>query len=247
MDEIIILENVSYIVPGHHPIVEDVSLAVPRGCTAIILGPSGCGKSSLLKIAAGLYQNIEGRVLFNGEDIARKNEKEYQFMQRQTGFLFQDGALWANMSLYDNLTLPLLVTNPELTKDELDHMVRKTVSVMNFTEPLDQRPAALSAGERKILSFLRSIVTDPDVFFMDEPTTFIDRNKVGLLKEKIINLKKEGKTIVGVTHDTRFARELADYFVLMNRGRLVAKGSVKDILESRDPVIRVFIDEYLHS
>ena len=116
---------------------------------------------------------------------------------------------------------------------------------MNFTEPLDQRPAALSAGERKIFSFLRAVVTDPAVFFMDEPTTFIDRNKVGLLKEKITALKEEGKTIVGITHEPEFAVELADYFVLLDRGRMVSYGSVDDILNSKDPVVRVFIHDFL--
>ena len=245
MEKLIELDKVSYIVPGYPPIIEEVSLTIPRGSTTIILGPSGCGKSSLLKIAAGLYSNISGRVLFKGDDISKMNEKEYQYMQKQTGFLFQDGALWANMSLYDNLTLPLLVTDPHLTRSELDRIVKRTTAIMNFIEPLDQRPAALSAGERKILSFLRSVVTNPDVFFMDEPTTFIDRNKVGLLKEKIFALKEEGKTIVGITHDPGFARELADYYVLLDHGHIISHGSVDNILNSRDPVVRVFIHDFL--
>jgi phospholipid/cholesterol/gamma-HCH transport system ATP-binding protein len=245
MDKLIELDQISYIVPGYPPIIDNISLSFPQGSTTIILGPSGCGKSSLLKIAAGLYPNISGRVLFKNQDIAHMNEKEYQFMQRQTGFLFQDGALWANMSLYDNLTLPLLVTDPGISRQELDRIVAKTTAIMNFNEPLDQRPAALSAGEGKILSFLRAVVTDPDIFFMDEPTTFIDRNKVGLLKEKIMALKKEGKTLIGVTHDPDFARELADYYVLMDRGKMVSNGSVEYIMNSRDPVVRVFIHDFL--
>ncbi|MDC7224088.1 MAG: ATP-binding cassette domain-containing protein [Spirochaetales bacterium] len=207
MEDILKLDNVSYLVGGE-PIIEDINLTVPQGSVTIIIGPSGCGKSTLLKVAAGLYPSIEGKVFFRGDDVSRMNEKEFQHMQRQTGFLFQDGALWANMSLYDNLTLPVLVTDPRISRSRLDEIVRTTAGVMNFTEPLDQRPAALSAGERKIVSFLRSIVTDPEIFFMDEPTTFIDRNKVGLLKEKIIALKEEGRTIIGITHDTRFALEL---------------------------------------
>ena len=225
-------------------ILQDINLSFYDGSTTIIIGPSGCGKSSLLKVAAGLYPNIFGKVFFKGEDVSRMNEKDYQHMQRQTGFLFQDGALWANMSLYDNLTLPVLVTDPHISREDLDRIVSKTIGIMNFTESLDQRPAALSAGERKIFSFLRSIVTDPQIFFMDEPTTFIDRNKVGLLKDKIRLLKDEGKTIVGITHDTDFAIELADYFILMNGGRIVSAGKVDYILNSRDPVVRVFIEDF---
>ncbi len=243
MEEVLKLENVTYGV-GDEVIIGDINLSFYQGSTTIIIGPSGCGKSSLLKVAAGLYPQIQGRVLFRGDDVSRMNEKEYQHMQRQTGFLFQDSALWANMSLYDNLTLPVLVTNPGISRKELDDIVKKTTGIMNFTESLDQRPAALSAGERKIFSFLRSIVTDPEVFFMDEPTTFIDRNKVGLLKDKIRLLKEEGKTIIGVTHDTNFARELADYFILLNGGRIVAAGKVEDIMASRDPVVRIFIDDF---
>ncbi|MDC7219584.1 MAG: ATP-binding cassette domain-containing protein [Spirochaetales bacterium] len=237
------LDNVSYLVAGE-PIIADINLSFPEGSTTIIIGPSGCGKSTMLKIAAGLYPNIEGKVLFKGQDVSRMNEKEYQFMQRQTGFLFQDGALWANMSLRDNLTLPVLVTDPKISRDKLEEIVKSTTAIMNFIEPLDQRPAALSAGERKIFSFLRSIVTDPDIFFMDEPTTFIDRNKVGLLKEKILALKEEGKTIIGITHDTDFAMELADYFVLLSGGRVLSYGPVDEVLASRDPVVQVFINDF---
>ncbi|HAK46943.1 MAG TPA: ABC transporter, partial [Spirochaeta sp.] len=161
MNNVIELFNISYAV-GDEVIIEDVSLSFPQGSTTIIMGASGSGKSSLLKISAGLYPNIKGKLLFKGEDVGQMNEREYQIMQRQTGFLFQDGALWANMSLYDNLTLPILVTDPGISRKELDSIVNRTIAVMNFDEPLDQRPAMLSAGEQKIFSFLRSIVTDPE-------------------------------------------------------------------------------------
>jgi phospholipid/cholesterol/gamma-HCH transport system ATP-binding protein len=246
LEEVLQLDRVSYIV-GRESILTDISHVFLRGRTTIIIGASGCGKSSLLKVTAGLYPNIEGRVLFEGEDVSRMNEKEYQHMQRRTGFLFQDGALWANMSLYDNLTLPVLVTDPHISRARLDEIVARTMGVMNFTEPLDQRPAALSAGERKIFSFLRAIVTDPEIFFMDEPTTFIDRSKVGLLKEKIRALKEEGKTIVGITHDMDFARELADSYILLSGGRIIAAGSSEEIMNSRDPVVRVFINDFIQS
>lgn len=245
MEKLLELSHVSYRV-GLQTILEDISLSYPKGSTTIIIGPSGCGKTSLLKISAGLYPHIEGKVLFKGRDISRMNEKEYQHMQKQTGFLFQDGALWANMSLYDNLTFPLLVTDKYLTKYELDKIVEKTTAIMNFSGSLNVRPSALSAGERKIFSFLRSVVTDPDIFFMDEPTTFIDLNKVGLLKEKILALKEEGKTILGITHDVDFAMDLADYLVLMDGGRVIAQGAVNEILSSKNPVIRIFTRDFLH-
>jgi phospholipid/cholesterol/gamma-HCH transport system ATP-binding protein len=235
---------VSYSV-GDEKIIEDVSLGYPQGCTTIIMGASGSGKSSLLKISAGLYPTISGKLLFKGENVSRMNEREYQIMQKQTGFLFQDGALWANMSLYDNLTLPILVTDSGISRKELDSIVERTIAVMDFDHPLDQRPAMLSAGERKIFSFLRSIVTDPEVFFMDEPTTFIDRSKVGLIKEKITKLKAEHKTIIGITHELEFGLELADYLIFMEKGRVMAHGPVSDVLESRDPAVITFKNSFL--
>ena len=244
MSNIIELQKLSYSV-GAESIIEDISLGFPEGSSTIIMGASGSGKSSLLKISAGLYPNIRGRLLFKGEDVGRMNEREYQIMQRQTGFLFQDGALWANMSLYDNLTLPILVTDPGISREKLDSIVERTIAVMNFDHPLDQRPAMLSAGERKIFSFLRSIVTDPDVFFMDEPTTFIDRSKVSLIKEKIKELKKKNKTIIGITHELEFGIELADYLVLMEKGRVTAYGSVEEVLDSRDPAVIAFVNNFL--
>jgi len=244
MNNVIELFNISYAV-GDEVIIEDVSLSFPQGSTTIIMGASGSGKSSLLKISAGLYPNIKGKLLFKGEDVGQMNEREYQIMQRQTGFLFQDGALWANMSLYDNLTLPILVTDPGISRKELDSIVNRTIAVMNFDEPLDQRPAMLSAGEQKIFSFLRSIVTDPEIFFMDEPTTFIDRSKVGLLKDKIKALKTERKTIIGITHELEFGIELADYLIILEKGRVMVHGAVADVLESRDPTVIAFVDNFL--
>lgn len=224
-------------------VLENIELSFEEGQCTIIIGNSGCGKSTLLKTIAGIIPPDLGRVLFKGENIFIMNEKEYQNMQFQTGFMFQDSALWANKSLYDNLSFPILVANPKMNRLELDQIIQQSVQSIGFKNNLMLRPANLSSGERKMLSYLRAIITDPDIIFMDEPTTFIDRKSVGTIKKKIHKLKEQGKTLIGITHEQSFALELADRFIFLKNGRILADGKPEELLTSEDEEIKVFVKD----
>lgn len=224
-------------------VLDEISLTFQEGQSTIIIGNSGCGKSTLLKAIAGIIPPNSGRILFKGEDISRMNEKEYQAMQFQTGFMFQDSALWANKSLYDNLSFPILVAHPKINRIDLDQMIQKSVKSIGFKNNLMLRPANLSSGERKMLSYLRAIITDPAIIFMDEPTTFIDRRSVGTIKKKIHQLKEEGKTLIGVTHEQSFALELADRFIFLKEGRVLADGEPESLLHSEEEEIKAFVKD----
>lgn len=226
-------------------VLDEINITFRKGECTIIIGPSGCGKSSLLKVAAGLIPPSHGKVRFQGNNIDRMNEKQFQAMQFQTGFIFQDSALWANKSLYENLTFPILVAQPRMSRADLDALVQGSVNSMNFRESLALRPAALSSGEMKILSFLRATISDPDIVFMDEPTTFVDRKSVGLMKKRILELKEQGKTLIGITHDGDLALQLADRFIFLNRGRVLADGAPQDLLQSDNPGIQQFMQDLL--
>jgi len=224
-------------------VLEDISLSFEEGQCTMIIGNSGCGKSTLLKTIAGIIPPDTGCVLFKGEDIFTMNEKEYQAMQFQTGFMFQDSALWANKSLYDNLSFPILVANPKMNRLELDQIIQKMVQSIGFKNNLMLRPANLSSGERKMLSYLRAIITDPDIVFMDEPTTFIDRKSVGMIKKKIHQLKEQGKTLIGITHEQSFALELADRFIFLKNGKVLADGKPDVLLSSEEEQIKDFVKD----
>lgn len=224
-------------------VLENIDLSFEEGQCTIIIGNSGCGKSTLLKTIAGIIPPDTGRALFEGNDIFTMNEKEYQTMQFQTGFMFQDSALWANKSLYDNLSFPILVAHPKMNRLELDQIIQQSVQSIGFKNNLMLRPANLSSGERKMLSYLRAIITDPNIIFMDEPTTFIDRKSVGTIKKKIHQLKEQGKTLIGITHEQSFALELADRFIFLQNGRVLADGKPNELLESDKEHIKVFVKD----
>lgn len=240
--ELIRLENIELLF-NDQLVLENIDLSIKKGETTIIMGPSGCGKSSMLKVLAGIIPPNSGRVLFNSEDVHHMSEKKYQNMQFQTGFVFQDSALWANKSLYENLTFPLLVSNPKMKRVELDSYVQNSVKTLNFKTDLALRPAALSAGEMKMLSFLRAVISDPEIIFMDEPTTFVDRRSVGRIKDQIREFKKKGKTLVGITHERSFAKELADRFIFMKNGRIIADDTPEKLLNSSSEIIQEFADD----
>jgi len=228
---------------GDQLVLDDINLNFEGGESTIIIGNSGSGKSTLLKTIAGLIPPNYGEIRFKGKDIFKMNEKEFQSMQFQTGFMFQDAALWANKSLYENLTFPVLVAIPRMKRVDLDQRVQKSVKSLGFEENLLLRPANLSNGERKILSFLRALITDPDIVFMDEPTTYIDRKSVGKIKKKIIELKEQGKTLIGITHDQDLALSLADRFIFMEHGKVIAQGKPEDLMKSDTEVIQKFVKE----
>ena len=131
----------------------------------ILLGGSGCGKSSVLKAAAGLIPITGGTVKYGENSIYGLNQKEYARMQQHTGFMFQDGALWANKSIQDNLSLPLEIADPKAKPEAVQRKIEEALDIFSMCGSLNSRPSGLSSGERKIVSFLRAIITEPDILF----------------------------------------------------------------------------------
>jgi ABC-type transporter Mla maintaining outer membrane lipid asymmetry ATPase subunit MlaF len=224
-------------------VVKELTLGFFRGRTTVIIGTSGSGKSQLLKAAAGLVIPEEGEVLFEGRDIGRMNYREYQQMQARTGFMFQDAALWANMSLREHLSLPVLAAEPHLQEEEVDRRIDQAMEEVDLLRDPGVRPAALSQGERKLLSYLRATITDPEVLFLDEPTSFLDLKGSRLLVAGIDRYREEDKTLVVATHDQALGAHIADHLVVLHKGRVVAEGPHYDVMESDDPAVREVLQD----
>ncbi|MBI9098964.1 MAG: ATP-binding cassette domain-containing protein [Spirochaetaceae bacterium] len=224
-------------------VLDKVNLNINSGSTTVIFGRSGSGKSTLLKCLAGLIKISDGQVLFNNDNILKMNEKHYFAMQAQSGFVFQDAALWSNRSIYDNLAIPLQVLDPFMDKKSIDKRIRSAVNMFNLKDNLMVRPSAISAGEKKIISFLRAMMTDPEILFLDEPTTSIDKKNVSRLNAIIKELKKRQKTIITVTHDFLLAKSIADNIILIDEGRIIKSGSFDSIIYSEDEEIINIIEE----
>jgi phospholipid/cholesterol/gamma-HCH transport system ATP-binding protein len=224
-------------------VLDNVNLFITPETTTVIFGLSGSGKSTLLKSLAGLIRIDDGEVLFNSINIGKMNEKAFFEMQAQSGFVFQDAALWANRTIYENLAIPLRILNPLMDVKEIDKRVKAAVDIFNFRDDLQVRPAAVSAGEKKILSFLRALMTDPDILFLDEPTTSIDKKNISRINSIIKELKKKKKTIITVTHDLPLARSIADNIILIDNGSIVKTGTFIEILDSDEADVLRIIEE----
>jgi ABC-type transporter Mla maintaining outer membrane lipid asymmetry ATPase subunit MlaF len=238
------LTDVTIMADGH-PILMNVTLSIPREAYTVIMGPSGSGKSTLLRAAAGLIVPDSGRVSILGTDPNRASDRELERLRTRNGFVFQDGALWQNLSLLANLSLPLRYHRPDLSEKEITARVNRLVRELGSTSSLSSRPAQVSAGEQKIISFARGLVMEPEIIFLDEPTTSVDSERADLMTRKLRQLKDKKVTLISVTHNARIASQLADYVVVLKEGGVLAFGSLHDVSRSGDPEVERILTDVL--
>lgn len=244
MGDIVALEDVRLTLGGFEAL-RGVSVGFAEGKSTVIMGPSGCGKSTLLKVAAGLIPPDSGRVCFRGRDIFQMSERALLGMRRQNGFVFQDGALWENKSLFENLALPLQVHFPEVPAADRSRRVIRALERVGLEESASERPAALSGGEKKIAALLRALVTEPILLFMDEPTLSVDFAMTGRINQIIRDQKGRGSTIIAVTHDAQLTASLADRLVVMEAGEVLASGDFDEVKRSPHARVRAILSEVL--
>lgn len=226
-------------------VLDEISIAFPAGACTVIMGPSGSGKSTLLKAAAGLAVPDSGHVTILGVDPSRAGDRELEALRSRNGFVFQDGALWQNLSLRQNLALPLQYHSSGTSQAEIDEAVSRLARELSATRRLDLRPSQVSAGERKVVSFARAIIHDPDLVFLDEPTTSVDNERIDLLIRRLRDLRLRGRTLIAVTHDARIASQIADYVAVIREGRILMFGTLHDVARSNDPEIERVLSDVL--
>jgi ABC-type transporter Mla maintaining outer membrane lipid asymmetry ATPase subunit MlaF len=230
---------------GDYEALRGVSAVFPPGESTVIMGPSGCGKSTLLKVAAGIIPPDSGKVLFKGRDLFTLSERGTREMRKVNGFVFQDGALWENKTLFENLALPLEVHHPEMSARDVAHRINRALERVGLEDSARQRPAEMSGGEKKVASFLRALVTEPTLVFLDEPTLSIDHHLTGKIGQMIRDLKARGATIIAVTHDPQLTSTLADRLLVMDAGQILALGPFDDVRKSQLPRVRSIISQVL--
>ncbi len=222
-DNVVELKEVS-VYSQTERVLHEVSASFPRGKSSVVLGPSGCGKSVLLKVCAGIIPPDSGEVYIEGQSLLRMSEKDQEAFRRRSGFVFQDAALWANKTVFDNLALPLQFHYRELSRQELGERIQRSLVKMGLGDSMFVRPAALSIGERKIVSFLRALVLRPSILFMDEPTLSVDHRVVAEMMKIIMGLRNEECSLITITHDPGLASMLADHAVVLEKGLVLAQG-----------------------
>ncbi|MDR1399342.1 MAG: ATP-binding cassette domain-containing protein [Treponema sp.] len=222
MGTIIELQNVGFIAEKQD-IIKNLSCQFEEGKASALIGPSGAGKSTILKLAAGLLVPTQGAVYLRHEDISLMNHERMLNFRRQAAVVFQDSALWANQSLYQNMELPLRIHFPQMPKRERDQRINEVLAEAGYQKDLMMRPAKLSMGEQKLIAFARAMVCRPVLIFLDEWIESLDENAV----QRLINIAKmhkdAGHTIIFVSHDFRVVKYLADYVFIIIGGVLTMK------------------------
>ncbi len=223
---------------GGYLVLGEVSFALAEGETVYFMGAAGSGKSALLKTAAGIQVATAGEVLYRGRDLARMSRREEAEFRARTGFVFQDAALWANQSLYDNLALPLRIHRRGASPAEVDRAVRRAAELVGYDEDLKARPADLSQGERRLVGLARALVLDPELLFMDEPAENLDEEAVERVREIEAALKSRGRTLLVASSSSEAASRYADRVGVLKGGRLLALGGLAEAAAWTDPALR---------
>ncbi|MGH3327628.1 MAG: ABC transporter ATP-binding protein [Streptomycetales bacterium] len=226
---------------GRQVIWEDVSLTLPTGEISVMLGPSGTGKSVFLKTLVGLLKPDRGSIWIEGHDLTRLRESDLYEVRKQFGVLFQDGALFGSMSLYDNIAFPLRehTSKPE---SEIRRIVLEKMEMVGLLGDEGKLPGQISGGMRKRAGLARALVLDPEIILFDEPDSGLDPVRTAYLNQLIVDLNAQtDATFLIVTHDISSAQKVPDNIGLLFRRELVMFGHRERLLTSEEPVVRQFL------
>jgi phospholipid/cholesterol/gamma-HCH transport system ATP-binding protein len=225
---------------GSRTVLDDVSFAVPRGRAFCILGRSGTGKSVMLRHIIGLVRPDAGQVFVEGRNITALGSRGLADVRRRMGFLFQAGALFDSLTVGDNVAFPLR-RHTKLPEDEIRQRARDTLAAVGLEHEVDKMPGDLSGGMRKRAGLARAMVLDPAILLVDEPSAGLDPITTREIDQLLIERKRQGTTLVVVTHNIPSARLLGDDFALLHDGRIVARGTAQDLDASEDPLVQAFM------
>jgi phospholipid/cholesterol/gamma-HCH transport system ATP-binding protein len=226
---------------GRNRVLDGLNMGVPDGLITMILGPSGTGKSVCIKHIVGLLYPDEGDVLVQGSSVPDMTDDELFGMRKKFGVLFQDGALFGSMNLYDNVAFPLR-QHTEKSEDEVRDIVSRRLREVGLGGAEDKMPNELSGGMRKRAGFARALVLDPEIVLFDEPDSGLDPVRTALLCDLIREVHEEnGGTYIVITHDIASARRLAEYMAILWRGKIVEAGMRQELFESGNPFVRQFL------
>ena len=226
---------------GHNHVLRGLNMGLPENQISMIIGPSGTGKSVCIKHIVGLLYPDEGDVLVHGQSVPSLSDDELFKMRRKFGVLFQDGALFGSLNLYDNVAFPLR-QHTEKGEDEIAEIVSRRLREVGLGGEGEKMPNELSGGMRKRAGFARALVLDPEIVLFDEPDSGLDPVRTALLCELIKEIHSEhGGCYVVITHDIRSARRVAEHLSVLWKGRIVESGPAQELFESENPFVRQFL------
>ncbi|MGH3435693.1 MAG: ABC transporter ATP-binding protein [Sciscionella sp.] len=227
---------------GKQAIWRDVTLTLPPGEVSALLGPSGTGKSVFLKSMIGLLKPERGRCVIDGTDIVSCSERKLYELRKLFGVLFQDGALFGSMNLYDNVAFPLR-EHTKKSESEIRRLVLEKLELVGLAGAERKLPGEISGGMRKRAGLARALVLDPEIILCDEPDSGLDPVRTAYLSQLLIDLNAQiDATILVVTHNINVARTLPDNLGMLFRRELVMFGPREVLLTSDEPVVDQFLN-----
>lgn len=227
-------------------ILKGVDLSVEKGDVVAILGPSGAGKTTLLRCINFLEHADEGELIFDGEhiDFAKTSKKEIAAIRKKTAFVFQGFNLFANKTALENVTEGLIVAR-KMPKGKAVEIGKAALDKVGLSDRYDYYPDQLSGGQQQRVAIARAIATEPEIIYFDEPTSALDPELTIEVLEVMRKLAAEGRTMLVVTHEIRFARNVSTKVVLMEQGQVVEAGETRQIFEQpREERTREFLRHY---
>ena len=227
---------------GRTRILNGLNLGLPDNQISMVLGPSGTGKSVLIKHIVGLLYPDAGDVLVHGESVPNMTDDELFEMRKKFGLLFQDGALFGSMNVYDNTAFPLR-QHTDKSEDEIGEIVNRRLREVGLAEAVQKMPNELSGGMRKRAGFARALVLDPAIVMFDEPDSGLDPVRTALLCELIREVHEEnGGCYLVISHDLGTARRIADFIAVLWKGKIVESGPSDELFDSDNEFVAQFLN-----
>jgi len=226
---------------GERWIFNDIDINIQRGKITAIMGPSGTGKTTLLRLIGGQLYPASGSIVIDGKNIPELNRKDLFWVRKKIGMLFQSGALFSDLSVYENVAFPLRV-HTHLPETMIQDLVLIKLQAVGLRGARDLMPSELSGGMARRVALARAIVLDPQLIMYDEPFAGQDPIAKGVLVELIRMLNKTlGLTNIIVSHDVHETASIADYIYVIADGKIIGEGTSAEVMNSNDPLLHQFI------
>jgi phospholipid/cholesterol/gamma-HCH transport system ATP-binding protein len=226
---------------GARAILQDVSLTVPRGKVVALMGASGGGKTTILRLIGGLWRATQGRTLFDGQDVGAMSQTQLYATRRRLGMLFQFGALFSDLSVFENVAFPLR-EHTDLPEPMIRDLVLAKLNAVGLRGARELKPAEISGGMARRVALARAIALEPELIMYDEPFAGLDPVALGITAKLIRELNDAlGVTSLIVSHDIEETFRIADWVYILADGRIAAAGTPADVRASSDPLVHQFI------
>ncbi|HTL77159.1 MAG TPA: ABC transporter ATP-binding protein [Casimicrobiaceae bacterium] len=236
------LAGVSFGYDRSRPVLKGIELTVPRGRLVAIMGGSGCGKTTILRLIGGQLRPQAGTITVAGIDVASLDRDALFALRRRIGMLFQFGALFTDMSVYENVAFPMR-EHTELPEELVRDLVLMKLNAVGLRGAAQLMPSELSGGMSRRVALARAIALDPMLVMYDEPFAGLDPISLGIVGQLIRKLNDAlGITSIVVTHDIYESLKIVDYIYFVSEGRIIAQGTPGEVRASRDPFVRQFVD-----